>query len=309
MKKVLVTGIDGFVARYLYDYLLKSGYDVYGTTINETYKNDKIKTFKMNLLNAENVNDVIKNMKPDMIFHLAGQSAVGLSWQKPVLTINVNVNGTLNLLEAVKNNNINPKVLIIGSSDQYGIIKPKNCPIKETQSQIPQSPYGISKKTQEELGKLYVKVYKMNIIFVRAFNHIGAGQSENFVVPDFASKIVKIEKGAIPVLKVGNLDTLRDFTDVRDIVRGYVMLLENGKIGESYNIGSGNVIKVKDILKKLVSLSYKEIKVEIDKEKFRPVDVPIVQCDNSKIKEDTGWKPEISIDETLKDVLEYWRGK
>lgn len=309
MKKVLVTGIDGFVARYLYDYLLKSGYDVYGTTINETYKNDKIKIFKMNLLNVENVNDVIKNIKPDMIFHLAGQSAVGLSWQKPVLTIDVNVNGTLNLLEAVKNNNINPKILIVGSSDQYGIIKPEDCPIKETQMQIPQSPYGISKKTQEELGKLYVKAYKMNIIFVRAFNHIGAGQGENFVVPDFASKIVKIEKGAIPVLKVGNLDTLRDFTDVRDIVRGYVMLLENGKIGESYNIGSGNVIKVKDILKKLISLSYKEIKVEIDKEKFRPVDVPIVQCDNSKIKEDTGWKPEISIDETLKDVLEYWRGK
>ncbi len=309
MKKVLVTGIDGFVARYLYDYLLKSGYDVYGTTINETYKNDKIKIFKMNLLNVENVNDVIKNIKPDMIFHLAGQSAVGLSWQKPVLTIDVNVNGTLNLLEAVKNNNTNPKILIVGSSDQYGIIKPEDCPIKETQMQIPQSPYGISKKTQEELGKLYVKAYKMNIIFVRAFNHIGAGQGENFVVPDFASKIVKIEKGAIPVLKVGNLDTLRDFTDVRDIVRGYVMLLENGKIGESYNIGSGNVIKVKDILKKLISLSYKEIKVEIDKEKFRPVDVPIVQCDNSKIKEDTGWKPEISIDETLKDVLEYWRGK
>mgnify|MGYP000911375058 FL=1 len=309
MKKVLVTGIDGFVARYLYDYLLKSGYDVYGTTINEIYTNDKIKIFKMNLLNAENVNNVIKNIKPNMIFHLAGQSAVGLSWQKPVLTIDVNVNGTLNLLEAVKNNNINPKILIVGSSDQYGIIKPEDCPIKETQLQIPQSPYGISKKTQEELGKLYVKAYKMNIIFVRAFNHIGAGQGENFVIPDFASKIVKIEKGADPILKVGNLDTWRDFTDVRDIVKGYLMLLKNGKVGESYNIGSGNVIKVKDILKKLISLSYKEIKVEIDKEKFRPVDVPIVQCDNTKIKKDTGWSPEISIDKTLKDVLKYWRGK
>ena len=309
MKKVLVTGIDGFVARYLYDYLLKSGYDVYGTTINEIYTNDKIKIFKMNLLNAENVNNVIKNIKPNMIFHLAGQSAVGISWQKPVVTIDINVNGTLNLLEAVKNNNINPKILIVGSSDQYGIIKPEDCPIKETQLQIPQSPYGISKKTQEELGKLYVKAYKMNIIFVRAFNHIGAGQGENFVIPDFASKIVKIEKGADPILKVGNLDTWRDFTDVRDIVKGYLMLLKNGKVGESYNIGSGNVIKVKDILKKLISLSYKEIKVEIDKEKFRPVDVPIVQCDNSKIKKDTGWNPEIFIDETLKDVLEYWRGK
>ena len=309
MKKVLVTGIDGFVAGYLSDHLKKSGYDVYGTTINEIYTNDKIKIFKMNLLNAENVNNVIKNIKPNMIFHLAGQSAVGISWQKPVVTIDINVNGTLNLLEAVKNNNINPKILIVVSSDQYGIIKPEDCPIKETQLQIPQSPYGISKKTQEELGKLYVKAYKMNIIFVRAFNHIGAGQGENFVIPDFASKIVKIEKGADPILKVGNLDTWRDFTDVRDIVKGYLMLLKNGKVGESYNIGSGNVIRVKDILEKLVSLSYKKIKVEIDKEKFRPIDVPIVQCDNSKIKKDTGWNPEIFIDETLKDVLEYWRGK
>ena len=307
--KVLITGIDGFVAGYLSEYLLKNDYDVYGTTIKESYKNTRIKILKMNLLDVENVNNVIKNISPDMIFHLAGQSAVGLSWQKPVLTIDVNVNGTLNLLEAVKNSNVNSKILIVGSSDQYGIIKPENCPIKETQPQIPQSPYGISKKTQEEIGKLYVKAYNMNIIFVRAFNHIGARQSENFVVPDFASKIVKIEKDANPLLKVGNLDTLRDFTDVRDIVRGYVMLLENGKIGESYNIGSGNVVKVKDILEKLVSLSNKEIKIEIDKEKFRPVDVPIVQCDNAKIRKDTEWIPEISIDETLKDVLEYWRGK
>ena len=259
MKKVLVTGVDGFVAGYLSDYLFKSGYDVYGTTISETYKNDKIKIFKMNLLDAENVSDVIKNISPNMIFHLAGQSAVGLSWQKPVLTIDVNVNGTLNLLEAVRINNINSRILIIGSSDQYGTIKPEDCPIKETQLQNPQSPYGISKKTQEEIGKLYVKAYKMNIIFVRAFNHIGARQGKNFVVPDFASKIVKIEKSAVPVLKVGNLDTLRDFTDVRDIVRGYLMLLESGKIGESYNIGSGNVIKIKDILKKLINLSSKKI--------------------------------------------------
>ena len=152
MKKVLVTGVDGFVAGYLSDYLFKSGYDVYGTTISETYKNDKIKIFKMNLLDAENVSDVIKNISPNMIFHLAGQSAVGLSWQKPVLTIDVNVNGTLNLLEAVRINNINSRILIIGSSDQYGTIKPEDCPIKETQLQNPQSPYGISKKTQEEIG-------------------------------------------------------------------------------------------------------------------------------------------------------------
>ena len=284
--KALITGVDGFVGKYLSEYLLKQKYEVYGTTISEKYKNEKIKIYKMNLLDEKEVNKVIKMIKPDKIFHLAGQSAVGLSWEKPVLTVNINVNGTLNLLEAVRNYSKDSKMLIVGSSDQYGPIKPEECPIKESKIQNPQSPYGVSKKTQEEMCKLYVNAYHMNIIMVRAFNHIGAGQSTNFVVADFASKIAQIEKGSEPVLKVGNLETFRDFTDVRDIVRGYSLLLEKGKIGEIYNIGSGKEVKVSEILKKLVSMSKKEIKIEIDPNKFRPVDVPLVVCDNSKIKKD-----------------------
>ncbi|WP_314339553.1 GDP-mannose 4,6-dehydratase [Leptotrichia wadei] len=305
--KALITGVDGFVGKYLSEYLLKQKYEVYGTTISEKYKNEKIKIYKMNLLDEKEVNKVIKMIKPDKIFHLAGQSAVGLSWEKPVLTVNINVNGTLNLLEAVRNYSKDSKILIVGSSDQYGPIKPEECPIKESKIQNPQSPYGVSKKAQEEMCKLYVNAYHTNIIMVRAFNHIGAGQSTNFVVADFASKIAQIEKGSEPVLKVGNLESFRDFTDVRDIVRGYSLLLEKGKIGEIYNIGSGKEVKVSEILKKLVSMSKKEIKIEIDPNKFRPVDVPLVVCDNSKIKKDTGWETEFLINDTLEEVLEYWR--
>ena len=305
--KALITGVDGFVGKYLFEYLLEQGYEVYGTTISENYKNDEINLIKMNLLDVEQVNKVINDIKPDKIFHLAGQSAVGLSWKEPALTVSVNVNGTVNLLEAVKNYSKDSKILIIGSSDQYGLIKPEECPIKESKVQNPQSPYGVSKKAQEEMCKLYVKAYNMNIIMVRAFNHIGAGQSKNFVVADFASKIAQIEKGSEPILKVGNLETFRDFTDVRDIVRGYNLLLEKGKIGEVYNIGSGKEIKVNELLKKLVSMSKKEIKIEVDPTKFRPVDVPLIVCDNTKIKRDTGWEVEFFIDNTLKEVLEYWR--
>ena len=305
--KALITGVDGFVGKYLSEYLLKQKYEVYGTTISEKYKNEKIKIYKMNLLDEKEVNKVIKMIKPDKIFHLAGQSAVGLSWEKPVLTVNINVNGTLNLLEAVRNYSKDSKILIVGSSDQYGPIKPEECPIKESKIQNPQSPYGVSKKAQEEMCKLYVNAYHTNIIMVRAFNHIGAGQSKNFVVADFASKIAQIEKGSEPVLKVGNLETFRDFTDVRDIVRGYALLLEKGKIGEIYNIGSGKEIKVSELLKKLISMSKKKIKIEIDPNKFRPVDVPLVVCDNSKIKKDTGWETEFLINDTLEEVLEYWR--
>ena len=307
--KALITGIDGFVGNYLAAILLENGYEVYGTSIIPNYKKENIKIFDMDLLDKNKVLEVISEVKPNKVFHLAGQSAVGLSWKEPTLTFNINVNGTINLLEAIREKIVDTKILIIGSSDQYGVIKEQDCPINENQKQNPQTPYGISKKTQEEVALLYSKVYNMNIIIARPFNHIGPGQNKNFVVPDFASKIVDIERGADPVIKVGNLNTYRDFTDVRDIIRAYVLLLEKGKNGEIYNVGSGNAIRVHDILDKLINLSKLPISVEIDPDKFRPIDVPLVLCDNSKIKSDTGWEPQISINKTLIETLEYWRDK
>lgn len=305
--KALITGVNGFVGNYLSKYLIDKGYSVYGTVIEDDITMDNVNIKKMNLLNKDEVSETIKSINPDCIFHLAGQSAVGLSWNEPTLTMNVNINGTINLLDAVRENNINTKVLIIGSSDQYGVIKPEDCPISEEKQLNPTSPYAISKMAQEQIAKLYVNSYKMKLIMVRAFNHIGPMQSKNFVVSDFASKIAEIEKGAEPIIRVGNLEAYRDFTDVRDIVHGYVMLMENGEIGQVYNIGSGNAYKINDILDILLSLSNTKIKVEIDPERLRPSDVPIIQCDNSKIKSHVNWETKYNIKNTLKDTLDYWR--
>lgn len=305
--KALITGVNGFVGNYLSKYLVEQGYTVYGTVIEDNVVMENVHIKKMNLLNKDEVTKTIKSINPDQIYHLAGQSAVGLSWKEPTLTMDVNINGTINLLDAVRENSIDTKVLIIGSSDQYGVIKPEDCPISEDHQLNPSSPYAISKVTQEQISKLYIKSYKMNIIMVRAFNHIGPMQSKNFVVSDFASKIAEIEKGAEPVIRVGNLEAYRDFTDVRDIVRGYYMLMKSGKIGEVYNIGSGNAYKIQDILDILLSLSTTKIKVETDPDKLRPSDVPLIQCHNSKIKSHINWMPQYDIKNTLKDTLDYWR--
>ena len=305
--KALITGVNGFVGNYLSKYLIEQGYTVYGTVIEDNVIMENVNIKKMNLLNQEEVMETIKSIKPDQIYHLAGQSAVGLSWKEPTLTMNVNINGTINLLDAVRENNINTKVLIIGSSDQYGVIKPEDCPINEEHKLNPTSPYAISKMTQEEVAKLYINAYKMNLILVRAFNHIGPMQSKNFVVSDFASKVAEIEKGAESVIRVGNLEAYRDFTDVRDIVRGYTMLMERGNLGQIYNIGSGNAYKIQDILDTLLSLSTVKIQVEIDKDKLRPSDIPMIKCDNSKIKTHVNWDTKYDIKDTLKDTLDYWR--
>lgn len=305
--RALITGIDGFVGGYLVEHLKQKGCQVYGTTILEEYVLSDVEIFPMDLLNKKQVDNVIKHIKPDQIYHLAGQSAVGASWDNPTLTMSINVNGTLNLLDAVRVYSKESKVLIVGSSDEYGPVKPEDCPIKEEQPLNPVSPYGISKVTQEQIAKLYSMVYDMQIIMVRPFNHIGPKQGLNFVVSDFASKIAEIEKGAQPIIKVGNLEAYRDFTDVRDIVNGYYLLMEKGHVGEIYNIGSNKPIKIRDILDQLINLSTHNIEIILDETRFRPADVPLVQCDNSKIKNHTGWDMVNNIQQTLEDTLNYWR--
>ena len=305
--RALITGIDGFVGYHLYKLLIQQGVEVHGTTILERYTNDEVVTYKMNLLDSKNVEEVIQKVKPDYVYHLAGQSAVGLSWQQPVMTVSVNVNGTINLLEAIRKQDKHCRTLIIGSSDQYGPVTPEMCPIQEDSSLNPVSPYGISKCTQEQMAQLYVRAYAMDIVMVRDFNHIGPMQGINFVIADFASKIVAIEKGAEAILKVGNLEAYRDFTDVRDIVNGYTMLMKKGHSGEVYNIGSGKSIKIQTILDILLNLATTKIKVEVDSDKLRPLDIPKIECDNSKIKDHTGWTIANDIHQTLKDTLDYWR--
>ena len=309
--KALITGINGFVGEYLSDFLISNQIDVYGTVLSEEVSIENIsdnKIFKMDLLDKNEVNKIIAEINPDYIFHLAGQSSVALSWKKPDLTINVNVIGTINLLEAVKLYSNKSRVLIIGSSDQYGIVNPEQCPISENTPMNPQSPYATSKKTQEEIAIQYFKAFKIDTIIVRAFNHIGPKQNKGFVIADFASQIAEIEKEKkAAIIKVGNLDAKRDFTDVRDVVRAYYLVMTNGKPGEIYNVGSGITYKIKEILDKLLSLAKVSIYIEKDNDKMRPSDVPLIQCDNSKISTECGWTLQYPIDQTLIDTLNYWR--
>lgn len=308
--KALITGMSGFVGQYLYTELLRCGYTVAGTCLPNDNHADNGIYYKMNILNEEDIEKVLTDFCPDEVYHLAGQSSVALSWDKPKLTIDINVNGTINLLNAVKKIVPKAKVLIVGSSDEYGIVKPDECPVNEYHVLNPVSPYGISKMTQEKVAEIFAKAYNLNIIMVRPFNHIGAGQGRGFVVSDFAARIAALEKVSDKaVIKVGNLHSYRDFTAVEDVVRAYVKLLQHGKIGEVYNVGSGEAIEIQEILKTLLNYSKKDIRIVEDIALYRPIDVPIVKCDNSKLKKDTGWVVQKNVKEALLDVLNYWRNK
>lgn len=311
--KALITGVNGFVGGYLSDYLISQGFEVYGTKLSNepvnAYLSSQVKIFDIDITFEEQVNNVINSVQPDFIYHLAAQSSVALSWKKPQLTMLININGTINILEAVRQANLKTRILLIGSSEQYGIIKPEEVPVNEQHSLQPANPYAISKISQELMAQQYIKSYGMDILLVRAFNHIGPRQTPAFVVADFAKRIAEMEKGKLPPsLLVGNLEAKRDFTDVRDIVRAYYGIMQKGQKGEIYNVGSGQCYRVKEILEILLSMSELDITVETDPQRLRPSDMPIIQCDNTKLKNITAWYPQYSLRDTLKDVLDYWRG-
>jgi GDP-4-dehydro-6-deoxy-D-mannose reductase len=300
--KTLITGINGFVGEYLKQELRNHGYDVYGMDI---VASDGV--FCADLLNPAAVREVICSVQPDCIFHLAGQASVKRSWDNPQLTLDVNVRGTLNLLDAVRDFDKRARLLIVGSSDEYGYVNEKDCPIHETIMPRPDNPYAISKKAQEDLALLYAKAYGMDIICTRSFNHTGPKQQKGFAIPDFASRIAEIERGLEPVLLVGNLSAKRDVSDVRDIVHAYRLLVEKGKSSGIYNVGSGNAFEVGRLLQSLIDLSVVKIEVEIDPQKFRPIDLPVVQSDISNLTNDTGFASKYTIEQTLKETLLYWR--
>ncbi len=299
-KKALVTGVNGFVGWFLTKELAAFGYEAVGTDIAGD-------ALFADLLDAEAVRQMLQSVKPDIVFHLAGQSSVGLSWQKPQLTFEINVVGTLNLLEAVRSMQKRPRIVIVGSGDEYGKVRPEDCPIKEMLQPSPRTPYAISKYTQESAALLYAEAYGMDIVPTRSFNHTGPRQGLGFAVPDFASQVARIEKGGEPVLRVGNLTAKRDVSDVRDVVRAYRLLGEKGKSGEVYNVGCGCAHEIGKLLDMLVARSTVKIRVEEDPQKMRPVDVPVIMADITKIKEETGYAPEYGIEKTLEDTLDYWR--
>ena len=308
--RALITGMSGFVGQYLQAELKSQDYIVAGTCLpNDTHGNDDI-YYCMNVLNQVEIENVLKDFQPDEIYHLAGQSSVALSWNKPQLTMDINVNGTINLLNAVQKIVPKCKILVVGSSDEYGVVKSEDCPVNESHPLNPASPYGISKMTQEKMAQIFAKAYSLNIVMVRPFNHVGAGQARGFVVSDFAARIAALEKSTgESTIKVGNLHSYRDFTAVEDVVRAYVLLMQKGKSGEVYNVGSGDAVEVQEILNILLSYSNKKINIVIDERLYRPIDVPIVKCDNSKLIAVTGWKVKKELKDILMDVLNYWRNK
>ncbi len=304
----LIIGGAGFVGGYLIDRVLLTG-EVTATKLpNEKIDRQDIRAVDLQVTDAEAVKALLKRERPDRIYHLAAISSVSLSWKQPLLTVDVNIKGAINLLDAVRELDYRPRVLLIGSGEEYGAASEDELPIGEDNALRPDNIYAVTKICQNMIGGLYAKAYGLDVMMVRAFNHCGPGQADFFVVSDFARQIAEAEAGKRePVLRVGNLSARRDFTDVRDVVRAYELLMQNGSAGETYNVGSGHAIAIKDILYKLTALSKTDIRVETDEKKFRPVDVPVIEADTSKLAGATGWSPAIPLDVTLADTLEYWR--
>ncbi len=308
-KRVLVTGINGFVGGYLTKELQKQDITLYGIG-RSPYSDSSFSYTALDLLEYQKLYEYLLETKPDEIYHLASFASAKKSLDDPALFLTNNSLVTLNLLEAIHAiPDYSPRILLVTSADIYGLVSPENLPIDETVPFRPINPYAVSKITQDCLGLQYFLSYKLDIIRVRPFNHIGPNQSEDFAVSHFAKQIAQIENGISSSLdlQVGNLKAKRDFTDVRDVVKAYVLLMEKGKKGEAYNLGSGESISLEDILSLLLSHSSKPISISQDPSLLRPLDIPELVCDYTKLKKDTGWIPTIPLSQTIKDILDYWK--
>lgn len=317
MKKILITGVTGFVGSHLAEFLLqRKGVRVYGITRwrsqteNIDHIKNKLKLYECDIRDASSVREVISETRPDTIFHLSAQSFVPASWNAPAETLVTNILGELNIFEACRHLKINPFIQIAGSSEEYGMVYKNELPVKETNPLRPLSPYAVSKVGQDLLGYQYFMSYKLNIIRTRGFNHTGPRRGEVFAESNFAKQIAMIESGLQePVIYVGNLEAKRDYTDVRDMVEAYWLAVKKCKAGEVYNICNKKAYSIGTVLEILLSLSNAKVKIKKDLARMRPSDVPILIGDNSKFIRQTGWAPKIPFKQTLKDLLRYWREK
>ncbi len=316
--RALITGITGFAGSHLADYLLaeQSDVEIFGTyrwrsrMENIDHLDGKINLLECDLRDAAAVHGVLAEVRPDYIFHLAAQSYVPASWRAPSDTLTTNLIGQTNIFEAVRILELDPVIQIAGSSEEYGLVLPDEVPIKETNPLRPLSPYAVSKVGQDLLAYQYFRSYGLKTIRTRGFNHTGPRRGEVFVTSNFAKQIASIEAGLRePVIRVGNLDAQRDFTDVRDMVRAYWLAVTKAKHGEVYNLASGKAVTIRELLDQLLALSETKVEVQVDPERLRPSDVEILLGDFSKFKADTGWEPSIPLEQTLRDTLDFWRQK
>ncbi|MCX7726259.1 MAG: GDP-mannose 4,6-dehydratase [Chitinispirillaceae bacterium] len=306
-KKVLITGCNGFVGKWLSDYLITRGFEVYGVDIQEKTELNFIHYTKINILEIEKITDLIDNIKPYAICHLAGVTYLPDFEKTPPKAMEINIIGTMGIFEAVKTLSLGTKIVVVGSSKIYGNIKSKEN-IREDFIPSPSTFYGISKYASELIGKQYVERYGLDIKFTRSFNHTGPGQSPLFVCSDWAKQVANIMlKRESPFIKVGKIDKIIDISDVRDVVRAYHLIIEKGRRGEIYNVCSGRGVELSYILKYLLSKAEIPISIMPTEEKKRGFESESVIIGSyNKLKEHTGWEPQFSIEKTLDDLIEYW---
>jgi len=314
--RALITGATGFAGSHLAEYLLAhTDLEVWGTDISSNDRNiahitDDLEFVVGDMSEPGTVSGILSDARPDYIFHLAAQAFVPLSWSDPWDTIANNIRAELNIFQTLVKSGARPRVMIAGSADEYGMIRPDELPITEITPLRPYNPYAVSKIAQDMLGYQYFASHDLPVVRVRPFNHIGPRQSPAFVSSDFAKQIAEIEQGyREPQLYVGNLEARRDFTDVRDMVRAYHLALERGEPGQVYNLGAEHSSSIQQVLDLLLRMSDAEIEVVQDATRLRPTDVPVIVSDCSRFRQQTGWRAMVTLEDSLRDILDYWRDR
>ncbi len=306
--RVLITGAGGFVGHHLSAHLgrVQPKARLIGTTLvpSDTVHEAVTDQRCIDLKDYSQVRSLLTECRPDAIYHLAAQAFVPRSFEDPWETLENNIRAQLNIIAACLEREMRPRILIVSSAEIYGAVEPKQLPMNEDTAIRPTNPYSVSKVAQDMLGLQYYLSHDLPIMRARPFNHIGPGQNDRFVAPAFAKQIAAVEEGqSDAVIYVGNLEAKRDFTDVRDIVRAYHMIVEGGRPGEAYNIASGVAHSIRHLLDTLLGLTEIDIEVRVDASRLRPVDVPEIRGDSNKLRRDTGWQPELTFEATLRDVL------
>src|SRR5262252_800301 len=313
--RILITGITGFVGSHLAEYAIERGAEVFGAIRWRSRMEhieplrDRMILIESDLRDMLSVRMVLERARPDYIIHLAAQSFVHASWQTPTETLNTNVLSQMNLFEGMRQLDWSARFLVIGSSEEYGLVEPHELPVRETNPLRPLSPYAVSKVAQDLMGWQYFRSYGMLVVRARAFNHTGPRRGETFATSNFAKQIAEMEAGRRePIVSVGDLKPTRDFSDVRDVVRGYWLLLERGTAGEVYNLCSGLEWSIERILNFLIERStVPHIEIRQDATRLRPSDVPVLRGSRQKVESALGWRTTIPFEQTLTDLLEYWR--
>lgn len=316
--RALITGVTGFVGSHLAEYVISQHPDVqlfgmrrWRSPLAELAGvGDRVQLVEGDLLDPASLHQCMAAVRPDLVFHLAASSSVAASWDTPNEVLQVNAVGTLHLLQAVRQLGLDPVVVLACSAEAYGDVDARDLPIVEQQPFRPLSPYAVSKATVDLLGYQFYRSHGTRVIRLRLFNHVGPRQADRFVVSGFARQIAAIEEGTLPPrLKVGNLDARRDFVDVRDVARAYWLAATRARAGEAYNVCSGRSRSVREVVDLLLERAARPIEVAHDPSRVRPVELPVLEGSPEKLARATAWRSQIPIEQTLADVLQYWRGK